>query len=217
MAILQRSKEEFHITNNVHWQPTKVSREAREHMHKHKSAVVWLTGLSGAGKSTLALQLEWRLYQQGIHTYLLDGDNVRFGLNADLGFSLQDRQENIRRIGHLAKLFVDAGIVVIVALISPLRKDREWVRSLFHSEEFIETYIDCPLEVCMERDPKGLYKKAMDGTITEFTGISSPYEHPLHPELTIHTDKSSVDDAVHTIEQHLFHIILPNQKTHQAI
>ncbi|WP_241716829.1 adenylyl-sulfate kinase [Sulfoacidibacillus ferrooxidans] len=208
------------VSEHLVFQKNKVDRSARENVHGHKGAVVWLTGLSGSGKSTMAVELEWHLYRQGIHTYLLDGDNVRLGLNQDLGFSLRDREENIRRVGHLAQLFVDAGMVVIVAMISPLRKDREWVRSLFAQGEFIETFIDCPLDICIERDPKGLYKKALAGSIPDFTGISSPYEHPIHADLTIRTHQVSISEAVSTIETHLVAQIIPErssqtlQKTH---
>jgi len=181
---------------NVTWQQMAVSRYARELAQGHRSGVVWFTGLSGAGKSTLANALELELSRRGIRTYLLDGDNVRHGLNQDLGFTISDRQENIRRVGHLAKLFVDAGVVVITAMISPLRADRRMARELFANDEFVEVFVDCPLDVCIARDPKGLYQKAQSGLITDFTGISSPYERPEFPEITIPTDTMSVEQAV---------------------
>ena len=159
-----------------------VSRQDRERSQRHKGAVLWLTGLSGAGKSTLAHALEQRLHEDGCRTYVLDGDNVRDGLCSDLGFSLEHRSENIRRVGEAAKLFMDAGILVITAFISPLRKDRETVRSQFAPGDFIEIYCAAPLDVCERRDVKGLYRRARAGELAEFTGISSPYESPRTPE-----------------------------------
>ncbi|MHB1630579.1 MAG: adenylyl-sulfate kinase [Bacilli bacterium] len=188
---------------NLTWNDNKVTRAARAQQHGHTSCAVWFTGLSGAGKSTIANSLELQLHHAGIRTYLLDGDNVRHGLNQDLGFSMSDRQENIRRVAHTARLFVDAGIVVIVAMISPLRADRNTARALFAPGEFIEVFVECPLEVCIERDPKGLYKQAQAGAISDFTGISSPYEPPLDAEITIHTDWQSVEDATHRITHHV--------------
>ena len=188
---------------NLTWNDNKVSRAARERQHGHTSCAIWFTGLSGAGKSTIANSLELQLHNAGIRTYLLDGDNVRHGLNQDLGFSMADRRENIRRVAHAAKLFVDAGIVVIVAMISPLRADRDAARGLFTPDEFMEVFVECPLEVCMERDPKGLYKQAQAGAISDFTGISSPYEPPIDAEITIHTNRQSVEDATYLIADYV--------------
>ena len=166
----------------------------------HQPLVLWLTGYSGSGKSTIASALEERLMREyHAHTYLLDGDNIRTGLNAGLGFSEEDRKENIRRIGEVAKLMADAGLIVITAFISPFRADRDQVRALFPQGEFWELYVSCSLEVCMQRDPKGLYSKAVAGQIKDFTGITSPYEEPLSPELVVHTDENSVDECVDQI------------------
>lgn len=188
---------------NIVWHPTAVTKEARRKLHGHKSAVLWFTGLSGSGKSTLANAVETRLHEKGLRTYLLDGDNIRHGINRDLGFSEQERKENIRRIGEVAKLFVDAGSVVLTAFISPYAADRELVRSLMEDGEFIEIYIKCPLDECERRDPKGLYKKARANEIAEFTGISAPYEEPLAPDMVIETDKQTIPDAVEQIIGHL--------------
>ena len=167
----------------------------------HPSFVLWFTGLSGAGKSTIAHRVEELLFERGWYTYALDGDAVRHGLNRDLGFSAADRSENIRRIGEVAKLFVDAGVVVLAALISPFRADRDRVRDLFPPGEFIEVHVTCDLATCEQRDPKGLYRKARAGEIPDFTGISSPYEEPLTPELTIDTGRLTIDQAVaHVLE-----------------
>lgn len=172
---------------NVIWHAHKVMREERAAQKKQKPCIVWLTGLSGSGKSTIANALEGELYTRGHHSYLLDGDNIRLGLNKNLGFSDADRTENIRRIGEVAKLFVDAGLIAITAFISPFRADRDLVRGLVAPGEFFEVYVKAPLEVCEQRDPKGLYKKARAGAIKQFTGIDSPYEEPLKPELVIDT------------------------------
>jgi len=168
----------------------------RNNLNGHPSKVIWFTGLSGSGKSTTAGALENELHAQGCHTYLLDGDNVRMGLNKGLGFSLEDRTENIRRIGAVSKLFVDAGIVVLCAFVSPLKEDRDRVRSLFTNGEFVEVFVDCPIEVCEQRDVKGLYAKARKGEIKDFTGISSPFEKPENPEITIKTDKEIIQESV---------------------
>lgn len=181
--------------NNLRWFDGYLSREDREKLHGHKGAVVWLTGLSASGKSTVAHFVEKELHKRGCSTYVLDGDNVRRGLCCDLGFSPEERTENIRRIGEVVKLFVDAGIIVITAFISPYRKDRGQVKGLFGNSEFIEVYIDCPLEVCEVRDNKGFYRKARKGLIKEYTGITSDYEPPENPDLIIHTDKVSPEDA----------------------
>jgi bifunctional enzyme CysN/CysC len=172
---------------NVHWQAHDIDKVARGAQKNQKPAVLWFTGLSGSGKSTIANLVERALYAEGRHTYLLDGDNVRHGLNRDLGFTDADRVENIRRVGEAAKLFVDAGLIVLTAFISPFRSERQMARELMGAGEFIEIFVDTPIEVCMQRDPKGLYEKARAGTIKNFTGISSPYETPEAPDLVLHT------------------------------
>ncbi len=179
------------MTENLTWHKTKISKVDRSKLNGHKAACLWFTGLSGSGKSTLAVELEAELYKMGIHTYILDGDNVRHGLNRGLTFSDEDREENIRRIGEVAKLFVDAGIIVLSAFISPFKKDREQVRSLLGKNEFIEVFVNANLETCEARDPKGLYKKARKGEIKEFTGISSPYEEPENPEIIVNNGLNS--------------------------
>ena len=181
---------------NIVWQPTKVSKEDRRRLNGHGSCVLWFTGLSGSGKSTLATEVEKELYQRGVRTYVLDGDNIRQGLNRDLGFGKDDRKENIRRIGEVAKLFVDAGIVTLTAFISPYREDRDMVRGLFEPGEFIEIDVKCSLEECERRDPKGLYQKARRGEIKDFTGISAPYEEPVNPELVVETERETVEESV---------------------
>lgn len=188
---------------NIVWHTAAIEKHNRQELNGHKSAVLWFTGLSGSGKSTLANAVEKRLFEMGIRTYTLDGDNVRHGLNKDLGFSAEDRTENIRRIGEVAKLFVDAGIITLTAFISPFRSDRDGVRALMDDGEFIEIYVKCPLDECEKRDPKGLYKKAREGKIPEFTGISSPYEEPEQPELVVETDKYSLEQSVEFIVQFL--------------
>jgi len=181
----------------------KITMEDRNHLNGHKSYVLWLTGLSGAGKSTLAVELERELYKRQIRSYILDGDNIRHGLNNDLGFSPEDRQENIRRIGEVAKLFFNAGIVVLSAFISPYRKDRKSVRKLFKPGAFVEIYVKCALDECERRDPKKLYQKAHQGIIQDFTGISSPYEAPINPELIIETDNQSLEESLQMIITYL--------------
>jgi adenylylsulfate kinase len=188
---------------NIVWHQGAVNREDREKLNGHKGATVWLTGLSGSGKSTIAVDLEKRLAERGVRTYILDGDNIRHGLNKNLGFSPEDRTENIRRIGEVAKLFTDAGVVAITAFISPYRADRDQVRALMKPGDFIEILVDCPVEVCEQRDVKGLYKKARAGEIKEFTGISAPYEAPDKPELTIETAGQSVEESAKQIVAHL--------------
>ncbi|BAB05208.1 adenylyl-sulfate kinase [Halalkalibacterium halodurans] len=188
---------------HIVWHEASVSKEERQKRNRLKSCVVWFTGLSGSGKSTLANALDRKLFEEGIHSYVLDGDNIRHGLNAGLGFSEEDRKENIRRIGEVAKLFVDAGVVTSTAFISPFREDRDNVRGILDDGEFIEVYVRCPLETCEKRDPKGLYKKARSGDIPEFTGISSPYEEPVNPELIIDTDQLAVEEAVEKIYAYL--------------
>jgi len=183
-------------TKHIVWHETAVQKEERQQRNQHKSCILWFTGLSGAGKSTLANALEHRLFEQGLNSYVLDGDNVRHGLNKGLGFGEEDRKENIRRIGEVAKLFVDAGLIVCTAFISPFAEDRNRVRALVQEDEFVEIYVRCSLEACEDRDPKGLYKKARTGEISNFTGISSPYEEPLQPELVVDSDQHSIEACV---------------------
>ncbi|OXS80068.1 adenylyl-sulfate kinase [Domibacillus enclensis] len=189
--------------NNIVWHDQSLTKEERRKKNGHHSAVLWFTGLSGSGKSTVANAAARRLFDQNVSTYVLDGDNVRHGLNKDLGFSDEARKENIRRIGEVAKLFVDGGQLVFTAFISPFREDRDTVRALLNADEFIEVFVECPIEKCEERDPKGLYKKARAGEIPEFTGISSPYEAPETPELVVNTDTYSVDECVDQIVEYL--------------
>jgi adenylylsulfate kinase len=180
---------------NITWHHGHVGREDREKLLGQKGVTVWLTGLSACGKSTIAYTLEHALMERGHLAYVLDGDNIRHGLNKNLGFSPEDREENIRRIGEVAKLFTDAGAITITSFISPYKGDRDKVRALLAPGEFIEVYVECPVDVCAERDPKGLYKKAMAGEIKNFTGVNAPYEAPDKPELVIHSDKCSVQEA----------------------
>ncbi|WP_430743014.1 adenylyl-sulfate kinase [Bacillus atrophaeus] len=189
------------MSNNQHivWHPTAVMKADRQKLNRHKSCVLWFTGLSGSGKSVMANAVDEKLYERGIQSYVLDGDNIRHGLNQDLGFRAEDRVENIRRIGEVAKLFVDSGQIILTAFISPFREERKMVKEKFPQEEFFEIYIKCPLNICEERDPKGLYKKARSGEIKHFTGIDSPYEAPLSPDLTIESDKISIADAADLI------------------
>lgn len=191
------------MSQHITWHQAHVTREEREKLNGHKSFVLWLTGLSGAGKSTLAHRIEAILFERGCRTYVLDGDNVRHGLCRDLGFSPADRQENIRRIGEMGKLMADAGVIVITAFISPFRSDRDGIRSLLDEGDFIEVHCDAPLQVCEQRDVKGLYKKARAGEIPEFTGISSPYEPPLYPELVVHTGAHSLEICAEQIIAYL--------------
>lgn len=188
---------------NLHTHAGTVNRSRREQINRHRGFTLWFTGLSGAGKSTLSVALEERLHGMGCRTYRLDGDNVRTGLNRDLAFSPEDRIENIRRIGEVAKLFRDAGVINLVAFISPYRRDREMARSLSGNGDFIEIYVDASLDVCEQRDPKGLYKKARAGTISNFTGISAPYEPPEQPELHVHTDTRSLAECAGDIVDYL--------------
>ncbi len=181
---------------NVYWQSTHVSRTDRERLAGHRGAVLWFTGYSGAGKSTLATAVEARLHAAGVHTYVLDGDNIRHGLCADLDFSDAGRKENIRRIGEVSKLFVDAGVVVLTAFISPFREDRASVRALLADGDFFEVFCDCTLDVCESRDVKGLYKRARAGDIPDFTGIHSPYEVPESPEIRVNTGEDVLDTCV---------------------
>ena len=180
---------------NIMWHEAHVVQTDREELLDQKGCVIWFTGLSGSGKSTLALEVENKLHQRGNLTYVLDGDNVRHGLNKNLGFSPEDREENIRRIGEVAKLFADAGVIAMTAFISPYRADRDNARELLDEGRFVEIFVDCPLEVCEGRDTKGLYKKARAGEIKEFTGISAPYEAPDQPELTVNTSDLSLEEC----------------------
>lgn len=173
---------------NITWHQSEINQAAREELLQQKGCVIWFTGLSGSGKSTVANQVATNLHQSGRMTYVLDGDNIRHGLNKNLGFSPQDRQENIRRIGEVAKLFADAGLITTTAFISPYRQDRDEVRNILPSGRFVEVFVDCPLEVCESRDPKGLYKKARAGELKGFTGIDAPYEAPNNAELVVNTD-----------------------------
>ncbi|GGJ61568.1 adenylylsulfate kinase [Anoxybacillus voinovskiensis] len=190
---------------NIVWHHATVTKEDRRTKNGHHSAVLWFTGLSGSGKSTIANAVSKKLFELGVQNYVLDGDNIRHGLNKDLGFSAEDRTENIRRIGEVAKLFVDSGQFVLTAFISPFARDRQLVRQLLANDEFIEIYVKCPLEECEKRDPKGLYKKARNGEIREFTGIDSPYEEPVSPELTIETHRHSLEQCVEQVIAYLQH------------
>ena len=185
--------------NNVVWHRPQVARADRERLGGHRSALLWFTGLSGSGKSTIAHRVEKALYECGCRTFVFDGDNVRHGLCADLGFTAQDRAENVRRIGEMAKLFIDAGVIALTAFISPFRADRQRVRGLVGAEDFIEIYCRCPLDVCERRDVKGLYKRARAGEIKEFTGISSPYEEPERPDLVLDSGTESLERCVEQV------------------
>jgi adenylylsulfate kinase len=190
-------------STNIHWHGAIVTAEERVSLVGQKGAVIWLTGLSASGKSTIARRAEQLLLERGASAYVLDGDNIRFGLNKDLGFSPADRTENIRRIGEVAKLFADAAVITLTAFISPYREDRDKVRAIMPAGTFIECFVDAPIAVCEERDPKGLYKKARAGQIPEFTGISAPYEEPLNPEFTLKTGEMSVDECAQALVAHL--------------
>jgi adenylylsulfate kinase len=188
---------------NIVWHPGNVTRGDREKITGHKGCTMWFTGLSGSGKSTIAVALEKALWDRGVRSYILDGDNVRHGLNADLGFSPEDRTENIRRIGEVAKLFTDGGVINLTAFISPYRADRDRVRGIMSPGDFIEVFVDCPIEECEKRDVKGLYKKARAGQIPEFTGISAPYEEPEKPELVLRTAELSEEQSVQACLRYL--------------
>lgn len=190
-------------SQNITWHHSSVSKKERHARNGHKSCVLWFTGLSGSGKSTLANAVDFTLFQEGCRSYVLDGDNIRHGLNSDLSFRPADRKENIRRIGEVAKLFVDSGIIVSSAFISPFQEDRELVRQMFETGEFVEIFVKCPIEVCENRDPKGLYKKARQGEIPEFTGISSPYESPDTPEIVIESNHMTIAQSVERIKKYL--------------
>lgn len=190
-------------SDNTVWHHATVTRERRANLNAHRSVLLWFTGLSGAGKSTLAHALEEQLYQEACRTFVLDGDNVRHGLCNDLGFTDADRVENIRRIAEVSKLFIEAGVITLTAFISPFRADRDKARELLGNDNFIEIYCQCDLEICEQRDVKGLYKRARKGEIKHFTGISSPYEEPLNPELSINTGKLELDECVTMILDYL--------------
>jgi len=184
------------VSPNAVWHHATVTRERREKMKGHRGIVLWFTGLPSSGKSTIAHALEEKLHQLGCHTFVMDGDNVRHGLCGDLGFSAADREENIRRIGEVAKLFVEAGVIVMGAFVSPFRADRERARGMLLHGDFLEVYCRCPVEVCERRDPKGHYERARKGEIKDFTGVSAPYEEPLDPELVLDTGALGIDDEV---------------------
>jgi len=190
---------------NIKWHKPRITKADRWGSNKHKSALIWITGLSASGKSSIAVELEHRLFQRKIKTFVLDGDNVRHGLNKDLGFSPEDRKENLRRVGEVSKLLVDAGIIAIAAFISPYASGRKAIRELFRGDngEFIEVYLKCSLEVCESRDPKGLYKKARRGEIPDFTGISQPYETPANPEIILDTYRLGIEESVDKIITYL--------------
>ncbi len=188
---------------NIKWHHGKITKEDRRKLMKQRGVVLWLTGLSGSGKSTIAVELEHALVENKQQAYILDGDNIRHGLNKNLGFSPEDRSENIRRIGEVAKLFVGANIITITAFISPYREDRDSARALANEGEFIEVYVKCPLDVCEQRDTKGLYKKARAGEVKKFTGISAPYEEPSNPEITIDSSELSVEESTRVILNYL--------------
>ena len=190
-------------SSNTVWHQATITRQQREQQNEHKSVILWFTGLSGAGKSTLAHAVEDQLHHMGCHTFVVDGDNVRHGLCADLGFSQPDRVENIRRVGELAKLFTEAGVIVLTAFISPFTADRDKVRELVPEGDFIEIYCRADLEVCEQRDVKGLYKRARLGEIPEFTGISSPYEAPVNPELVVETGSQPLERCVDEVIAYL--------------
>ena len=189
---------------NTIWHHATINRADRERLHRHKSFIIWFTGLSGSGKSTLAHLVEDYLHKKGASTFVLDGDNVRFGLSSDLGFSAADRVENIRRIAELAKLMLEAGVITLTAFISPFKSDRNSARKLFPHRDFLEVYCKCSIEICEQRDVKGLYKKARAGEIPFFTGIDSPYEAPNNPELIINTEELNLDESVRRIIDLLF-------------
>ena len=192
------------VSSNISWEKSDVTDEERRYLFGHKPATVWLTGLSGAGKSTIARNLEVALTGRGIKAFILDGDNIRHGLNKDLGFLHADRSENIRRVSEVAKLMNSAGLLVITAFISPYRKDREDARTVIGADKFVEVYVNASIEMCIKRDPKGLYEKAVAGKISNFTGIDSPYEAPLFHQIEINTEESTVQEAVDKIMNYLF-------------
>jgi adenylylsulfate kinase len=191
------------MSNNTTWHHHTITKEQRAEAKNQKPCILWFTGLSGSGKSTLANLLESKLYDIGCHTYLLDGDNLRHGLNNDLGFDDKSREENIRRVGEVAKLLVDSGLIVLATFISPFKRDREKVRDLVNDSEFVEIFVDTPLEICEQRDPKKLYEKARTGEIKNFTGIDSPYENPDNPEIHIIEYKEDIKESLDKILRYL--------------
>ncbi|MDR0137302.1 adenylyl-sulfate kinase [Metabacillus idriensis] len=184
------------MSSNIVWHESSISKQERRDKNKHQSFILWFTGLSASGKSSVANAFARTLFDRGAQAFVLDGDNVRHGLNQDLGFNETDRKENIRRIGEVSKLFVESGQIVLTAFISPYRADRDLVRDLVEKDEFLEVYIKCSIEECEKRDPKGLYKKARNEEIKHFTGISAPYEEPANPEIVLDTEKYSIEDCV---------------------
>ena len=190
-------------SENIVWHEQIIKQSDREKRNGHKGLILWFTGLSGSGKSTLAIEVERQLFERGCNTYTLDGDNVRHGLNKNLDFSPEGRVENIRRIGEVAKLFADAGLIVCTAFISPYKRDRDSVRQLIDEGRFVEVFIDCPLAECEKRDPKGLYKKARKGEIADFTGVSAPYEIPERPEITVNTALETVERSAGKVLEYL--------------
>lgn len=196
-------KNDSDASKNIVWHESAIKKEDRHKLNGHRSIMIWFTGLSGAGKSTIANALQHKLFNKNINVYLLDGDNLRHGINNNLSFAANDRKENIRRAGEVGKLFVDAGFVILAALISPFEEDRMIVRSMFEEDEFIEVYVKCSLEECEKRDPKGLYKKARSGEIKQFTGIDQTYEEPKNPEVIINTDTQSIEESVEALMNYL--------------
>ncbi|HMT27711.1 MAG TPA: adenylyl-sulfate kinase [Bacteroidia bacterium] len=196
---------------NIVQQHYRITKKDRQNLNGHKSCIIWFTGLSGSGKSTLANAVEQQLFEKGLRTYVLDGDNIRHGLNNNVDFTPEGRSENIRRIGEVSKLFIDAGIIVLTAFISPFRADRDRVRALVNPEEFVEIFVDCPLEICEQRDVKGLYKKARAGEISDFTGISSPFEVPEKPELIVASGDLPEEECVKMITNFIINRILLNK------
>jgi adenylylsulfate kinase len=190
-------------TDDIYWHEPSVRVEDRWISNGYRSCLLWFTGLSGSGKSTVAHALDKKLHKLKVHSYVLDGDNVRYGLNKDLGLSPEDRKENIRRIGEVSKLFIDAGLIVLAAFIAPYSEDRRRVRDLLKKDQFLEVYVKCSIEECETRDPKGLYSKARAGEIKGFTGISAPYEEPENPEIVLETDKMSLDSCIETLMKYL--------------
>lgn len=188
---------------NIVWHERKIKKGDREARNGHKGVVIWFTGLSGSGKSTICVELEKRLYERNVNSYVLDGDNVRHGLNKNLGFTPEDRTENIRRIGEVAGLFADAGVIALSAFISPYRSDREQARAIMKEGEFVEVFVKADIETCKHRDPKGLYKLALEGKIKDFTGISAPYEEPENPEIVTDTTEQSLEESVQTVLEYL--------------
>lgn len=199
----ERQRKNRQAVDNIRAQSFKISRRLRNKQNNHASFVIWFTGLSGSGKSTLANGLEQTLFKKGIQCYILDGDNVRLGINNDLDFSESGRKENIRRVSEIAKLMADAGLVVIASFISPYEEDRIRAGKIIGEERFLEIFVDCPLQICEQRDTKGLYRKAREGLIKEFTGISSPYQPPTHPFMTVHTDRENAGQSVESILEYV--------------